>query len=422
MDPSPSPAPAGSADVAIVLEGTYPYAVGGVSTWVDGLIRNLPEVTFGVCHLYAGQRPTRPQFGRPRNVAWHLDLQLPGALDAIDPEALASRLPPCRVVHALSTGFAGLVGVALKRLQGSPLVVTEHGVYWHEIEQGAPELETGLRVLGEDVSGGNPCASRAGWVEWFKMAARQAFAGADVVTTVTAANLPLQAAVGFEQAVVIPNGVAPPDAIGPLDPYQLATLHESARLDASFRVVYLGRVTPLKDVHTVIRAFARLLTSVPGARLHLVGPTDDADYAASCQALADRLGVAACVHLTGTQASALWLRHADVVVLASRSEAEPLALLEAMGHGVPTVAPDVGGIRGLIGGPDPAGIVMALSARASPGAFEKLLAEALGRLAEDPGLRERLGAAGRRRVAGRTDAEVADRYRDLYVSLVARDT
>ncbi len=414
MGPNWTDEQAGSADVALVLEGTYPYAIGGVSTWLDGLIRASPDVSFGVCHLYAGQRPGAPAFERPDNVVWHTDLRLPDALDAIDPDELAAQLPACDVVHALSTGFAGLVGRSIKRQRGVPLVVTEHGVYWHEVEQGAPELETGLRLLGADASGGNPCASRAGWVDWFKDAARQAFAAADVVTTVTAANLSLQAAVGFEDALVIPNGVAPPASRGPLSPRELAEVEASARLDASFRVVYLGRVTPLKDVHTLIRAFAVLLGDVPGARLHLVGPTDDLAYAASCRALAGRLGVRERVHLTGIQPASLWLRHADAVVLASRSEAEPLALLEAMAHGVPCVAPDVGGIRALIGGPDPAGIVVGSPTDSQPGTLAAPIANALRSLAGDAGERQRLGDAGLRRVEGRTVAAVAAQYRAVY--------
>ncbi len=386
---------------------------------MDGLIRGLPDVTVGIVHLHAGQRPRVRKFERLGNVVWERDLRLPDDLGAVDPGALASAVPPCRVAHALSTGFAGLVGAALKSQRGVPLVVTEHGVYWHEIERGAPELETGLRVLGADVSAGNPCASRAGWVERFKGYARQAFAAADIVTTVTAANRPLQAAVGFRDAVVIPNGVAPPASAEPLTEAEVQALHPSAALDAAFRVVFLGRVTPLKDVHTVVRAFARLAASVSGARLHLVGPTDDADYAAGCHALARRLGVADRVHLTGTQPASPWLRHADAVVLASRSEAEPLALLEAMAHGVPTVAPDVGGVRALIGGAAPAGLVVASPDDGPPGALAEPVARALARLAGDPALRARLGAGGRARVEGRTEAAVAERYGAIYRQLAA---
>ncbi len=400
------------ADVALVLEGTWPYAIGGVSTWVDGLVRGLPGVRFGVAHLYAGDAPGPARLAVPENVVWRRDLGLPDDLAAVDPGALAAAMPEAGLVHALSTGFAGLVGAEARRQRGVPLVVTEHGVYWHEIDRGAPELETGLRVLGADVSGGNPCASRAGWVARFQDYARAAYAAADVVTTVTEANRALQSVVGFDDAIVIPNGVRRPLGEGPLGADELARLDPSARLAADFRVGFVGRVTPLKDVHAVVRAVARL--PAPGARLHLIGPTDDPEYAQSCRALAERLGVADRVHLTGVQPVGLWLRHLDAVALASRSEAEPLALLEAMAAGVPVVAPDVGGVRALVagGGGPPAGVVLDAAPDLAPP-----LADALGRLAASPPLRARLGGAGRQRAASRSVEAVARQYGALYQRL-----
>ncbi len=39
------------ADVCMVLEGTYPYVVGGVSTWTHDIIRGLPQFRFHVLCL-----------------------------------------------------------------------------------------------------------------------------------------------------------------------------------------------------------------------------------------------------------------------------------------------------------------------------------------------------------------------------------
>ena len=404
------------ADVALVLEGTYPYAIGGVSTWADGLVRGLPDVRFGVAHLYAGEPPRGAAYALPANVVWHVDLQLPERLDAVDPGAVAAAVPPHRLAHALSTGFAGLVGAALKRGRGVPLVVTEHGVAWREIERGAPELETGLRLVGRDVSGGNPCASRAGWTRLFQDYARTAYAAADHVTTVTAANLPHQRALGHTGTEVIPNGVPAPEAVGPLTGAERGRLDGSARLPASARVGLVGRVTPLKDIHAFVRAAAAVLREHPGGRFYVVGPTDDRPYAASCRALADRLGVGDRVHLTGAQPAALWHRHLDVVALTSRSEAEPLALLEAMAHRTPTVAPDVGGCRDLLTGGDapPGGLVVDPEAEGGT-------ARAIGRLLASGALRDRLARGGEIRAARRSAAAVARRYGAVYTRLGAAD-
>ena len=45
------------ADVALFLEGTYPYVLGGVSSWVDQIIRGLPELTFALFYLGSEKKP-----------------------------------------------------------------------------------------------------------------------------------------------------------------------------------------------------------------------------------------------------------------------------------------------------------------------------------------------------------------------------
>jgi len=415
------PSSATPVDVALVLEGTYPYAIGGVSTWVDGLIRGLPEVTFGVVHLFAGQPPARRHFTTPENLKWQCDLALPDQLETIAPEALAARIPPARCVHALATGFAGQVAMAVKARTGAPLLLTEHGIYWYEIQEGAPELECGLRLYGQDLSDGNPCASRSLWVDRFRDIARETYAAADVITTVCEANATLQRQLGAQDPMVIQNGVVVPEIVEPLTDAELDTLHASARQPAGLRIGLVGRVTPIKDIHAFVRAAARVAEALREVQFYVVGPTDDIEYAASVRTLARRLGLADQFHLTGAQLAAFWHRHLDIVALTSRSEAQPLALLEAMAHGRPVVAPDVGGCRALVAGEgqDPAGRIVTHPpddlglADIAPG-----IADALLELATDADLRRRMGAAGRLRARDRTVNGVARRYRDLYTELM----
>ena len=45
----------GHADVCLLLEGTWPYVRGGVSSWINQIILGLPNVTFSVLFI-GGQR------------------------------------------------------------------------------------------------------------------------------------------------------------------------------------------------------------------------------------------------------------------------------------------------------------------------------------------------------------------------------
>jgi len=95
------------------------------------------------------------------------------------------------------------------------------------------------------------------------------------------------------------------------------------------------------------------------------------------------------------------LAAADVVALPSRQEGLGVAALEAMAAGRPVVASRVGGLAEAIV-PEETGLLV-------PPGDPMALATALARLARDPGLRARLGAAGRERVLGRyTAARMAE--------------
>ncbi|SEL51979.1 Glycosyltransferase involved in cell wall bisynthesis [Roseivivax marinus] len=56
------------ADVCIVVEGCYPFVAGGVSSWLDWLIRTQPETTFSVVALTADAQPRDLKYELPDNV------------------------------------------------------------------------------------------------------------------------------------------------------------------------------------------------------------------------------------------------------------------------------------------------------------------------------------------------------------------
>lgn len=149
----------------------------------------------------------------------------------------------------------------------------------------------------------------------------------------------------------------------------------------------LGRLVPIKDHATLFPALA----TIPGAHLAVLG---DGELRRSLEGLAASLGIADRTHFTGW-----WddvpaaLADLDVVVLSSRNEGTPVALIEALAAGRPVVATDVGGVRHVVQD----GETGWLCPPGDPSALSDLVRRAL----EHRDLAVHLAEEGRRRVAER---------------------
>ena len=178
------------------------------------------------------------------------------------------------------------------------------------------------------------------------------------------------------------------------------------------RLIAVGSLIERKGLDTIVRALA-LLPPDPPTSLILLG---DGPERQSLAALARSLGVADRVELPGAVPASevdTFLSRADVFVLASRSEGRPNALLEAMAAGLPVVASDIDGVRGLIRDREN-GLLF------SPAGHQEL-ASRLHELGSDPALAAKLGAAARDHLmaAGLTWPAAAARYLDLYRQALA---
>jgi glycosyltransferase involved in cell wall biosynthesis len=113
----------------------------------------------------------------------------------------------------------------------------------------------------------------------------------------------------------------------------------------------IGRVVPIKDIKTFVRASRIVCNELPGAEAWIVGPEDeDPSYAQECHDLVLSLGIEGHVKFLGFQRIDDILPAIGVNVLTSISEAQPLVVLEGFVAGVPCVATDVGCCRELIEG------------------------------------------------------------------------
>ena len=137
---------------------------------------------------------------------------------------------------------------------------------------------------------------------------------------------------GFD-SVIIPNGVDLPDR----------ALHEPSA--GELRVVFLGRLHPIKGIENLLDGFARFLPMFRertgrGASLVVAGGGDRA-YVEELRARAERLGLGDVVSMPGEvrgEAKRALFARADVVVVPSFRESFGIVVAEALAHEVPVIA------------------------------------------------------------------------------------
>ena len=167
----------------------------------------------------------------------------------------------------------------------------------------------------------------------------------------------------------------------------------------------VGRLVPVKDHATLFSA----LVSVPGLHLAVLG---DGELRATLEALASELGIADRTHFTGwwTDVPSA-LADLDVVVLSSRNEGTPVALIEALAAGRAVVATDVGGVRHVVQD----GETGWLCGRGDSAGLARLMQQVIS----EPEASGRMAEAGRLRVAARFGYErLLAEHRSLYEDLL----
>jgi colanic acid/amylovoran biosynthesis glycosyltransferase len=168
------------------------------------------------------------------------------------------------------------------------------------------------------------------------------------------------------------------------------------RADPSiFRMVCAARLAPVKGQHILIAALEILVKAGRKVSVHLAGGGPDRQ---SLEQDVEAQGLREQVIFEGLlnqdQLRQLY-RDSDAMVLASFAEGVPVALMEAMAMEIPCVTTWITGVPELIENMKD-GLLVA------PG-DEVALAEAIGRLMDDPELRRRLGCAGRQKVLAKYD-------------------
>lgn len=211
-----------------------------------------------------------------------------------------------------------------------------------------------------------------------------------------------------ERPIVLPNGIDL-SRYSQLDPRRVSEVRRRLGVsEGAFVFVSVGRLTDVKNHQALIRALAEVRARQKEVTLFIVGqgPLEKELAGLACQ-----LGIPDAVHLLGFRADvAECLATSDAFVLPSKTEGMPLALIEALAVGLPTIASDVGGISEVLGDP-PAGLLIRHS-------VETELAEAMLRVVSSPTLRAELGKAAKYRARDFGLEALFERYSQVYRHLL----
>ena len=151
-------------------------------------------------------------------------------------------------------------------------------------------------------------------------------------------------------------------------------------------VAFVGRLRRYKGVDWVIRAFPRVLQSIPEARLVVIGDGPDHERLESLARRSVSDHAVAFLGFLPRSEKARRLQEAWVVVQPSPKEGWGLTVIEAGASGTAVVAADSPGLRDSVRR-DVTGLLV-------PFGDDSAMAEALARVLTDRGLRERLAGAG----------------------------
>jgi len=202
------------------------------------------------------------------------------------------------------------------------------------------------------------------------------------------------------KAVTVVNPVRLPEGRG-----------DAVPVGDAVRFCHVGRLEPVKNLDTLLGAFAALLRDHPRSELWLVG---GGSQRAALEQRARELGIERQVRFTGFDADPpRWLRQCHVAVQSSLSEGFGLAMVEAMGCELPVVSTRVGAAEQVIEDGSTGWL--------ADGFDEAALAGALGRAVACPtSVLVDMGRAARRSVHRMfTPADYLARVETLYTALGA---
>ncbi len=373
----------------VAIVALYPFPGKGAPGGVRAVVRNLvgglqayDDLELVVIHCHADLEKSQVVEDNGTTVhyiAMPRQRLVPNTLTSIGRvEQKLRQLQP----DVVNTHAAHYTVAALRA--GCPTVYTIHGVVHREAEVYTSTLFDRLRFLLE-----NACAR---------------YAVGRVSDIVAISPYVLEEYCGLSNARFhrIDNPI-------PGDFFAVPNLEEEGRL------LYAGTIDERKDVLGLLRALALVHQSVPQVRLRVAGRWISQAYYQQVVDLIAAEGLQDNVDLIGLQSSDALLQEyarCAAVVLASRQETAPMAIIEAMAAGKPVVATRIGGVADLVED-GRSGFV------AEPG-DPRALAECMVEVLTNAELRRNMGERAQRLAERFRLPIVAAQYRQLYYEVAGK--
>ncbi len=215
----------------------------------------------------------------------------------------------------------------------------------------------------------------------------------------------IQEGIRPELVITIPNGIQLPS----IKRKSAEVFSKNLKIPTGcMTLLSVGRLVHEKAYEVLIQAMQLVVQEYSEVVLLIAGSGVLQDH---LQKWIDTLHLADRVHLLGDRQDVTDLMiNADIFVMSSRSEGMPMALLEAMGSGLPVVATRVGGLSEVVEDHSQGMLV--------PAEDPQELAKAILELLRDPALRSRMGRNARQRIEERYTMErMCRQYEQVIVDL-----
>jgi glycosyltransferase involved in cell wall biosynthesis len=328
-----------SQQVLLLIEGTYPWYRGGVSEWVHQYLSYFDDLTFHIVQVATDQ---------------YLNAELDDALYQV-PDYVDSflRIPPpelskdwlqeaqrwkdmciheiqhaveaADLIHIANTGFAGWLGKELAQSSSKPLMLTEHALYWKEVEMGAVALECGYKIPDQQ-------KGQQQFVNMFRSMAEEIYRHADQVVSVSKCNISHQKKMGAQNVKYVPNGI----------PEGWLTTNGD-KPTKPMTVGWIGRCAQMKNplkFFEVINAF-NCQAEQKVEFLMLCCDANEPELAGEVQRKSKRYPN---LRLVWNRSTEEFIDQMDTLCITSHNESQPLILFEALARNVLPIGWEAGDV------------------------------------------------------------------------------